>query len=59
MSGKFSGAMTGVAALLLQRGCPVEGLDKAQEFLGNRAVPDTLREMVEDADLAVAWVMAQ
>jgi hypothetical protein len=42
-----------VAALLLQRHCPVDKLDEAWTFLEARRLPTTMSELVTDVDIAV------
>jgi hypothetical protein len=51
--------LPGVAALLLQRGCPDDRLDEALDGLSATQLPTTLTEAVEHADRAVASLNAR
>ena len=45
-----------IAALLLQRGCPEDKLDKAYNVIRERKLPMSLAQAVEDADYAIREV---
>jgi len=45
--------LPGVAALLLQRGCPEDRLDEVVQTMINWPMPTTLSEAVEHADNAI------
>lgn len=46
--------LSGVAALLLQRGCPVERLEEAWEILRTWSLPATVSESVSHVDRAIS-----